>query len=356
MKQMNRVIGKYSQRDGANVFVVAELSANHNGSFERAENSVRAARAAGADAIKFQTYTADTMTIDCDREPFQIKGTTLWNGRTLYDLYSEAYTPWEWLPELIKLADNLGILLFSTPFDATAVEFLEKLEVPMHKIASLELVDDELLACVARTRKPVLLATGLADSGEIEHALEVLDKNGSGEVVLLHCVSAYPAKTEEMNLRTLSDMAVRFGRKIGLSDHSVTHTAALGAVTLGACVIEKHFTLDREAGGVDSAFSIEPTELTELVGAVRAMESALGTIYYGPTAGEAASMIFRRSLYAVRDIQAGEIFTRDNVRAIRPGGGLAPRLLPDILGKRAARALTRGEAIVPTILAASDAF
>jgi N-acetylneuraminate synthase len=226
------------------------------------------------------------------------------------------------------------------------VEFLEKMDVPAHKIASLELVDDELLACVAQTRKPVFLATGLAAAEEIEHALEVLDKHGAGGVVLLHCVSAYPAKTGEMNLRTLPDMTARFGRLVGLSDHSTTHTSAIGAVALGACVVEKHFTLDRAAGGPDGAFSLEPPELTELVASVRAMESALGSVHYGPTPGETASMAFRRSLYAVRDIRAGETLTRDNIRAIRPGGGLAPRWLPDILGGKAAREMKRGEAVV----------
>lgn len=332
--------------DGCPVLVVAELSANHNGSFERAAALVRAAKAAGADAVKLQTYTADTLTIDCDREPFRIKGGTLWDGRTLYDLYREAYTPWEWQTELKKLADEIGIILFSTPFDSTAVEFLEKMDVPAHKIASLELVDDELLACVAQTRKPVLLATGLANAEEIEHALEVLDRHGAGHVALLHCVSAYPAKTDEMNLRTLPDMASRFGRPVGLSDHSLAHTAALGAVVLGARIVEKHFTLDRASGGPDGAFSLEPAELASLVGAVRDMESALGNVHYGPTAGEAPAMTFRRSLYAVRDIQAGEIFTRDNVRAIRPGGGLAPAWLPEVIGKKAAENITRGEAIV----------
>ena len=349
---MNREILVAEQKVGRGhpCFMVAELSANHNGSFERAADIVRAAKAAGADAVKLQTYTADTLTIDCDRDSFQIRGGTLWDGRTLYDLYQEAYTPWEWQPELKKLADDIGIILFSTPFDATAVEFLEKMDVPAHKIASLELVDDELLACVAQTHKPVFLATGLADAGEIDHALEVLDRHGAGGVILLHCVSAYPARTDEMHLRTLPDMAARFGRPVGLSDHSVTHTAALGAVALGACAIEKHFTLDRAAGGPDAAFSLEPAELAELVNAVRAMESALGGVQYGPTPGETASLAFRRSLYAVRDIAAGEVFTRENVRAIRPGGGLAPRYLPEVLGHRAAHVVCRGEPLVPDMV------
>lgn len=327
----------------ASAFIVAELSANHNGSFDRAAAIIRAAKDAGADAVKLQTYTADTMTIDCDAQPFQVKGGTLWDGRTLYDLYKEAYTPWEWQPELKKLADEMGIMLFSSPFDATAVEFLEKMDVPAHKIASLELVDDELLSLVAQTRKPVFLATGLADAEEIGHALEVLDKNGSGEVVLLHCVSSYPAKVEEMNLRAIPDMRDRFDRLVGLSDHSITDTAVMGAIALGACVIEKHFTLDRASGGVDSAFSLEPDELRALVRSVRAMESALGTAHYGPTPGEAASLAFRRSLYAVADIGAGETLTRENTRSIRPAGGLSPCHLPEVLGRRAARHIRRGE-------------
>lgn len=336
---------------GKPCLIVAELSANHNGSFERAAAIVRAAKEAGADAVKLQTYTADTLTIDCDAEPFQIKGGTLWDGRTLYNLYKEAHTPWEWQPELKKLADEIGILLFSTPFDATAVDFLEKMDVPAHKIASLELVDDELLSLVAQTRKPVFLATGLADAEEIEHALEILDKYESGEVVLLHCVSSYPAKVEEMNLRTLPNMRERFNRLVGLSDHSITHTAALGAVALGACVIEKHFTLDRTSAGPDAAFSLEPAELRELVAAVREMESALGTVHYGPTPGEAASMVFRRSLYAVADIKTGEILTRENIRAIRPGGGLAPMHLSEVLGREARRRIVRGTPLSWALLA-----
>lgn len=328
---------------GQSCFIVAELSANHAGSYERAAAIVVAAKEAGADAVKLQTYTADTLTIDCDKADFQISRKTPWGGRTLYSLYKEAHTPWEWQPELKRLADELGILLFSSPFDATAVEFLEKLDVPAHKIASLELVDDELLAVVAQTRKPVLLATGLADAEEIEHALEVLDGNNSGEVILLHCVSSYPAKTDEMNIRTLPDMRERFGRLVGLSDHSTAHTAALGAVALGACVVEKHFTLNRADGGPDAAFSLEPAELRELATRIREMESALGHVHYGPTPGSEVSLVFRRSLYAVADIKAGEQITRDNVRSIRPGYGLAPRHLGEILGKTAKVDIRRGE-------------
>lgn len=331
-------------------FIVAELSANHNGSFERAAATVRAAKEAGADAIKLQTYTADTMTIDCELPRFRIGSDSLWGGKTLYELYREAATPWEWQPALKELADAVGLIFFSTPFDPTAVEFLEKMHVPLHKIASLELVDDELLACVARTEKPVFLATGLADAEEIAHALDVLDSHGSGAVTLMHCVSAYPAKTEEMNLRTLSDMAVRFGRTVGLSDHSRSHAAAVGAVALGASVIEKHFTLDRAAGGPDATFSLEPAELRELVRAVREMESALGRVRYDRTPGEAASFIFRRSLAAVRDIRTGEAFTRENIRTIRPGGGMAPRFLPGILGRAATRNIRRGEALLPDMV------
>lgn len=323
-------------------FIVAELSANHNGSFERAAAAIRMAKAAGADAVKLQTYTADTITIDCDSEPFLIKGGTLWDGRTLHDLYREAYTPWEWQPELKKVADEAGISLFSSPFDPTAVEFLENMGVPAYKIASLELVDDELLALVAQTGKPILLATGLADAEEIAHALEVLDKHNAMEVALLHCISAYPAKTGDMNLRTIPDLQRRFGRPVGLSDHSITHTAALGAVALGACILEKHFTPDCAESGPDAAFSLEPEKLQELVDTIREMESALGTVRYGPTPNERASLIFRRSLYVVADIEAGEKITRRNIRSIRPGGGLPPRHLAEVLGRHAARNLKRG--------------
>lgn len=322
--------------------VVAEVSANHNGSFERAAEIIRAAKEAGADAVKLQTYTADTLTLDCDRPPFQISGGTLWDGQTLYDLYKKAYTPWSWQPKLKELADGIGIPLFSTPFDRTAVDFLEEMDVPLYKIASLELGDDDLLARVADTRKPVLLATGVSNAEEIEHALETLDKHDSGEVILLHCVSDYPARPSEMNIRTIPDMAKRFGRRVGLSDHSMTNTAAVGAVALGACVVEKHFTLSRNDAGPDSGFSLESVELRELVKSIRDMETVLGEPSYGPTAGESASLMFRRSLYVVADVKAGEEFSSYNIRAIRPGGGLFPRYLQNVLGKRATRDILRG--------------
>lgn len=330
-------------RNRHSCLIVAELSANHNGSFDRAANLVRAAKAAGADAVKLQTYTADTITLDCDAAPFRIGGGTLWDGRTLHQLYREAYTPWEWQPDLKKLADEIGLMLFSSPFDPTAVAFLEKMAVPAYKIASLELVDDGLLSLVAQTGKPVFLATGLATAEEIEHALEVLDANRASSVTLLHCVSIYPARADEMNLRTLPDMAARFRRPVGLSDHSTTHTAALGAVALGACLIEKHFTLSRADGGPDAAFSLEPAELAELARAIREMESALGRIQYGPTAGEAASLMFRRSLFVVSAVKAGERFTPENIRSIRPSAGLSPRYLRDVLGKTATRDIGAGE-------------
>lgn len=336
----NREIGA-----GRPVFVVAEMSTNHNGSFERAAAILRAAKEAGADAVKLQTYTAETMTIDCASPDFVLPPASHWAGWTRYGLYQAATTPWEWQPELKSLADALDLVLFSSPFDATAVDFLEKLNVPAYKIASFELVDDELLACVAATGKPVLLATGLADEQEIKHALEVLDKHGNREVALLHCISAYPARTDEMNLRTLPDMKARFGRPTGLSDHSLTNTAALCATALGACVIEKHFTLDRASGGLDADFSVEPQELAALIREVRALESALGEVHYGPTHGEMAALPGRRSLYVVRDVSAGEAFTRENLRSIRPGGGLAPRHLESVLGRRATRDVKRGEAL-----------
>lgn len=330
---------------GGDTLVVAELSGNHLGSFDRAASMVHAAKQAGADAIKLQTYTADTLTLDCRLERFRIRGGTLWDDRTLHDLYREAATPWEWQPELMKLAKEEGLLCFSSPFDETAVEFLEQLNIPGYKIASMELVDDALLATVAQTGKPVFLATGMADAEEIEHALNVLEKNGAGETILLHCISSYPADTREMNLKTIPDMAARFDRLVGLSDHSMTHVTALGAVALGACVVEKHFTLDRAAGGPDAAFSLEPDELRGLVSYVREMEAALGDVWYGATAGEEGMRHFRRSLCVVTDVNRGEVLTTDAVKSLRPGDGLSPRYLKDVIGRRTTKDIKRGEAL-----------
>jgi pseudaminic acid synthase len=336
-------LGKRQVGSGRPAYIVAELSANHSGSLDVALELVRAAHAAGADAVKLQTYTADTLTIRSDRPEFRIGGGTLWDGRTLYDLYQEAATPWEWHGALFAEARQLGIDCFSTPFDGSAVEFLEQFNPPAHKIASFELVDLALLRKVAATRRPVILSTGMATLEEITEAVNALREAGCRELALLKCTSSYPAPAEEANLRTISDLASRFNCPVGLSDHTLGIACPVVAVSLGACVIEKHFTLSRQTQGPDSTFSLEPAEFAEMVRAVRAAEAALGSVHYGLTPAEAKSRVFRRSLFAVADIATGEIFTEQNVRSIRPGHGLPPKELPRILGKRAARAISRGE-------------
>lgn len=325
-----------------NIFIIAELSANHNGSLERAKESIRAVAKCGADAVKLQTYTADTMTIDCDNEYFRINGGTLWDGRTLYDLYKEAYTPWEWHAELKAVAEECGLEFFSTPFDATAVDFLETLDVPMHKVASFELVDIPLLKKIGSTRKPVIMSTGMASEEEIREALEALRSTGCPEITLLKCTSAYPAKPKDANLNTIPDMASTFGCKVGLSDHTLGIAVPVAAVALGATVIEKHFTLSRADGGADSGFSLEPDEFKQMTDAVRTAEEALGKVQYGGSAGEEKSKVFRRSLFVVKDVKAGEVLTSDNLRSIRPGFGLKPKFLGEVLGKKASDNLSRG--------------
>lgn len=325
----------------AQTLVIAELSANHNGSIERAEAIIRAAADAGADAVKLQTYTADTLTINCDNEYFRIKG-TLWEGRTLYDLYREAHMPWEWTPRLMGLARELGLDCFSTPFDATAVDFLEGCGVSRHKIASFELVDIPLLKKVAATGKPVILSTGMASLAEIDEAVRTLRDNGAGELTLLKCTSAYPAPPEEANLRTIPHMAQAFGCRAGLSDHTMGSAVAVAAAALGASVIEKHFTLSRADGGPDGSFSMEPAEFQQMVRDVRTVEKALGTVSYALTEKQKESVVFRRSLFVVEDMHKGDVLTEKNVRSIRPGYGLPPRCLPLVLGRRATRDITRG--------------
>jgi len=322
-------------------YVIAEISANHGHQFERCAELVRIAHRSGADAVKLQTYTADTLTIDCDRPEFTIGPGNTWEGRTLYDLYQEAYTPWEWQPRLKALADELGITLFSTPFDETAVDFLEDMNVAAYKVASFENIDTALLRKVASTGKPVILSTGLASRAEIESSLQVLRDGGTQEIVLLQCTSAYPAPPESMNLHTIADLA-SLGVVAGLSDHTLTNDVAIAAVALGAAVIEKHFIASREDGGPDASFSIEPPELTALVQSVRIAASALGQVQYGASDAEAGNLVFRRSLFVVQDMKPGEAFTSENVRSIRPGYGLAPVLLEEIIGQTASRAIERG--------------
>lgn len=323
-------------------YVVAELSANHGQDIGKALELVRAAHEAGADAVKLQTYTPDSMTIASDKEYFRIGGGTLWDGRTLYDLYGEAYTPWEWHAELQREAHALGLDFFSTAFDDTAVDFLEELDVPVHKVASFELVDIPLIEKMAQTGKPLILSTGMATFEEIREAVDAARNAGAEQILLLKCTSAYPAPPEAMNLRTIPHMAEQFGAPVGLSDHTPGIAVPVAAVTMGACMVEKHFTLRRSDGGPDSAFSLEPHEFREMVQAIRVAEKALGTVHYGATGEDANGLAYRRSLFVVRDVAEGEVLTGENVRSIRPGYGLAPKHLARVLGKRAARAIERG--------------
>lgn len=323
-------------------YIIAELSANHNGSLERAAESIRAVAATGADAVKLQTYTADTLTIDCDNEYFKIGGGTAWDGRTLYDLYKEAYTPWEWHAELQQVATACGLDFFSTPFDDTAVDFLENLNVPIHKVASFELVDLPLLKKIGSTGKPVIMSTGMASLEEISEAVDALKSNGCGDITLLKCTSSYPAEPKDANLLTIPELQKLFGCRAGLSDHTLGIVVPVAAVALGATVIEKHFTLSRADGGADSSFSLEPHEFKEMVDAVRIAELSLGSVVYGGSTNEEKSKAFRRSLFAVEDISAGQPFTKKNVRSIRPGHGLKPKYMDQVLGAKAACDILRG--------------
>lgn len=327
----NRQIGP-----GCPVYAVAEMSANHNQDFDQAVKILHAAKEAGADAVKLQTYTPDTMTIRSDKEYFRIGKGTLWEGKTLYQLYKEAYMPWEWQPKLKEIADEIGIDLFSTAFDPTAVDFLEEMGVPVHKVASFEIVDIPLIEKMASTGKPLIISTGMATLSEIEEAVQAARKAGTTEIALLKCTSAYPAPPEEMNLRTIPHLAEAFGVPVGLSDHTLGIAVPVAAVALGACIVEKHFTLSRDIPGPDSAFSLEPQEFKAMVEAIRVAEKALGKVSYEVGEREAASRVFRRSLFVVKDMKAGEVFTHENVRSIRPGYGLPPKFLKEVLGRRAA--------------------
>lgn len=333
----NRRIGP-----GQPVYIIAELSANHNRSFEKAVELILAAKQVGADAVKLQTYTPDTMTIACDSDCFRIASGGPWAGRNLYDLYREAYTPWEWQPKLQRVAQQAGIDLFSTPFDRTAVEFLARMAVPAYKIASFEMVDLALIQCVAGMGKPLILSTGMCTLAEIEEAVTTARRAGASGIALLKCTSAYPAPAGNMNLRTLPHLAEAFAAPVGLSDHTLGITAAVTAVALGASIIEKHFTLSRQEPGPDAAFSLEPAEFRVMVDAVRTAQSAIGSVSYGVTEAEERSRSFRRSLFVVQDMDAGDVFTSANIRSIRPGYGLHPRHLDEVIGRRAASRLPRG--------------
>lgn len=319
-------------------YVIAELSANHNGKLETALRIIEEAKKAGADAVKLQTYKPDTITLNCDSEDFKIKG-GLWDGRTLYDLYQEAHMPWEWHKPLFERARELGITIFSSPFDNTAIDLLEDLNAPAYKIASFEAVDLPLIKYAASTGKPMIISTGMADAEEIAEAIEAAREGGCKELAVLHCVSGYPAPAEDYNLCTIPDMIKRFGLVTGLSDHTLDNTTAIASVALGASIIEKHFTLDRSGGGPDDSFSLEPAELTALCQGAKTAWSALGRVDYGRKSSEQGNVKFRRSLYFVKDMKAGDVITPDSVRSVRPGFGLQPKHLESLMGRRLSAAV-----------------
>ncbi|OFX46452.1 MAG: pseudaminic acid synthase [Bacteroidetes bacterium GWA2_30_7] len=324
------------------VFIIAELSANHNQNFELALKTIKAAKDAGADAIKIQTYTADTITIDCDNDYFKIKGGTLWDGKNLYQLYKEAYTPWEWQSKLQKYAEELGLIFFSTPFDNSAVDFLEKLNVPCYKIASFEITDIPLIEYVASKGKPMIISTGIASEEDIKDVLNACRKVGNNQISLLKCTSEYPASVEDANLLTIPDMEKRFAVIAGLSDHSMGSDVAIASIVLGAKIIEKHFIISRKTGGPDAAFSMEYEEFKKMVESVRNVEKALGKVTYELTEKIIKSRKYSRSLFVTEDIAKGEQFNEKNVRSIRPGDGLPPKFLKEIIGKKAKIDLKRG--------------
>lgn len=322
-------------------YVIAELSGNHNGDLRRAFEIIQAAHDAGADAVKLQTYTPDTITIDHNGPGFTMEG-GLWDGRTLYNLYTEAHTPWDWHADLFAKGRELGITVFSSPFDSSAIDLLESLDTPAYKISSFEIVDLPLIRYAARTGKPIIISTGMANLGEMADAVAIAGERDNGGVVLLHCVSGYPTPFEDMNLRTIPHMAEMFDVIPGLSDHSHGVAASVAAVALGACVIEKHVTMRRSDGGPDAAFSLEPDELKALVRGVRDAHAALGSVVYGPVTSEKTELEQRRSLYAVRDIAAGEVLNHENIRSIRPGFGLAPRHFDTLIGRQARCMIAKG--------------
>jgi pseudaminic acid synthase len=341
---MNSVITISGRKIGPGnpTYIIAEMSANHGQDFNKAVRLIQAAKEAGADAIKLQTYRPDTITIDSRRPEFLIGKNSLWEGKNLYELYGEAFTPWVWQPKLKTVAENLGLHCFSTPFDNTAVDFLESMDVPAYKIASFEMVDEGLLLKVCSTGKPIIMSTGMATLGEIDEAVRTLRRYGCNQLALLKCNSSYPARADEMNLRTIPHMAEAFGLPVGISDHTIGTACAVTAAALGACIIEKHFTLSRADGGPDAAFSLEPSEFKILVDAVRVAEKALGCVNYDVTASEAASRTFRRSLYVVKNMTQGQLYSHENVRSIRPAHGLAPKYLPTVIGRVATRTIVAG--------------
>lgn len=342
MKNIN--IGGFALDEGR-AFIIAELSANHGGSLEIALKTLEAAKKAGADAVKLQTYTADTLTINCVRPEFTISNGSIWDGKTYYDLYTSAYTPWKWQPVLKEAADKMGLVLFSSPFDRTAVDFLEKMNVPAYKIASFEITDIPLIKYAASRGKPMLISTGIAEKADIEEAVAACRESGCDDIVLLKCTSSYPAPVEEANLRTIPDMARTFGVSAGLSDHTTDNAVAVAAAVLGASVIEKHFILDKSINSPDASFSAAPDDFAAMVKAVRMAEAALGSVRYDLTPASARGRAFARSLYAVSDIEKGKIIEYTDIRSIRPSGGMHPRYLESVVGRKAARDISRGEPV-----------
>ncbi len=331
-------------------FIIAELSANHGHSLEIAKQTIKAAKKAGADAIKLQTYTADTMTLNCQKKDFMIQSGTLWDNQNLYELYLEAYTPWEWHKELFETAKEEGLLCFSTPFDKSAVDFLEQFDPPAYKVASFEITDYELVRYIASKKKPIIISTGIATLEEIEDVVAICKQEGNHDIVLLQCTSSYPAPLEGANLLTLPDLSKRFGVIAGFSDHTLGITAPIAAVALGAKVIEKHFILDKTIGGADASFSLDVDAFTEMVQAVRDTERLLGKPTYNLDESAIKGRQFSRSLYVAKAIQKGEVFTEENIRSIRPGYGLHPKYLGEILGKRASKNLSKGERVTKEML------
>ncbi len=337
LKIKNKTIG-----ENFPVFIIAEISANHGNDFSIAQKTIEAMKEAGADAVKFQTYTADTITIDSVNECFKIKQNTIWDGQILHKLYEEASMPWEWQPRLKKIVEDLGMICFSSPFDKTAVDFLEGMAVPAYKIASFEITDIPLIKYVASKGKPIIISTGVAELSDIEEAIDACKKVGNNQIAILKCTSAYPAAYEEMNLKTMPDMIKKFGAIIGLSDHTLGIEMPVAAVSLGAKIIEKHFILDKSIGGPDASFSLVPEQFREMVRAIRNTEKALGKVTYDLSEKSKKNREFSRSLFVVENIKKGEILTEKNIRSIRPGFGLAPKYYEEVLGKKAGKDIDRG--------------
>ncbi len=335
-------ISGFEVNNKSSTFIIAELSANHGHDINIAKKTIKAAKEAGADAIKIQTYTADTLTINCDNEYFKLSSGTIWDGRTLFDLYSEASTPWEWQKELMEYANELGLIFFSTPFDKTAVDFLEELNVPAYKVASFEIMDIPLIEYIASKGKPIIISTGVASLSDIEEAIQACKRIGNEQIILLKCTSSYPARIEDANLKTIPNMKETFGVEVGLSDHTLGIVAPVVSVALGAKVIEKHFILDKSIGGPDASFSLEPLEFRQMVEAVRAAEKALGEIDYSMSENKKKSRLLGRSLFVVKDMKAGEVICEENIRSIRPCYGLGPKHFKELIGKRIKQDVFRG--------------